>query len=198
VAYYYLYAYNRSLSDFNIDDDCDMRLKEGTATSQGYTIPSSRDKNQNEYISYKDRAPPPAPTSTGDDSGVSVTTATPLSNAFSLQRAEYFANVTAHLATWIHLDTPGFLPQRRQHRQFGLSVLHIAQQLLEHVEILNSGGQGLAIPDLSSSKRHYPGWIPIAGKEGKFHKFGWRDLFDISVRWRQLSEPMDVVYWLDR
>ena len=33
---------------------------------------------------------------------------------------------------------------------------------------------------------------------GGFHVFGWRDLFDTVVRWRQLSEPMDVVYWLDR
>lgn len=34
-------------------------------------------------------------------------------------------------------------------------------------------------------------------REG-FHVFGWRDVFDTVVRWRQLSEPMDVVYWLDR
>ena len=31
-----------------------------------------------------------------------------------------------------------------------------------------------------------------------YHVFGWRDWFDIAIRWRQYSEPMDVVYWLDR
>jgi hypothetical protein len=31
-----------------------------------------------------------------------------------------------------------------------------------------------------------------------YHVYGWRDLFDTAVRWRQSCEPMDVVYWLDR
>ena len=29
------------------------------------------------------------------------------------------------------------------------------------------------------------------------HRFGWRDLFDIAVRWRQISEPLDSVWWID-
>jgi hypothetical protein len=30
------------------------------------------------------------------------------------------------------------------------------------------------------------------------HKFGWRDMYDISVRWRQISEPNDPVWWVDQ
>jgi len=30
------------------------------------------------------------------------------------------------------------------------------------------------------------------------HQFGWRDLFDVVVRWRQISEPNDPVWWIDR
>lgn len=30
------------------------------------------------------------------------------------------------------------------------------------------------------------------------HPLGWRDVFDIAVRWRQLSEPNDPVWWIDR
>jgi hypothetical protein len=28
--------------------------------------------------------------------------------------------------------------------------------------------------------------------------FDWRDAFDVVVRWRQLSEPNDPVWWIDR
>lgn len=29
------------------------------------------------------------------------------------------------------------------------------------------------------------------------HWFNWRDYFDVLVRWRQVSEPKDVVWWID-
>lgn len=40
----------------------------------------------------------------------------------------------------------------------------------------------------------------MTGKRGSEHQhlFGWRDLFDIAVRWRQVSEPNDPVWWIDR
>jgi hypothetical protein len=30
------------------------------------------------------------------------------------------------------------------------------------------------------------------------HPLCWRDIFDIAVRWRQISEPNDAVWWIDR
>lgn len=43
--------------------------------------------------------------------------------------------------------------------------------------------------------------LVMSGQSSSFHrkphKFGWRDAFDIAVRWRQLSEPNDPVYWVD-
>lgn len=30
------------------------------------------------------------------------------------------------------------------------------------------------------------------------HTYGWRDFFDVVVRWRQVSEPNDAVWWIDR
>lgn len=29
------------------------------------------------------------------------------------------------------------------------------------------------------------------------HIFSWRDFAEIAVRWRAMSEPMDVVWWID-
>ena len=39
----------------------------------------------------------------------------------------------------------------------------------------------------------YPAETSSPGK----HRFQWRDLFDVFVRWRQVSEPKDVVWWID-
>ncbi len=30
------------------------------------------------------------------------------------------------------------------------------------------------------------------------HTLGWRDVMDVAVRWRQVSEPGDAVWWVDR
>jgi len=30
-----------------------------------------------------------------------------------------------------------------------------------------------------------------------FHEFGWRDLYDVLIKWRQYSEPNDPVWWVD-
>ena len=65
----------------------------------------------------------------------------------------------------MQLITPGFLPNVRQHRMFGLSVLHIAATLKSSIS------SGYVIP--------------------------WRRLFSIAVRWRQISEPNDAVWWID-
>ncbi|CAM9199844.1 unnamed protein product, partial [Ectocarpus fasciculatus] len=65
----------------------------------------------------------------------------------------------------MQLNTPGFLPNIRQHRMFGLSVVHIAAFLKASL----AGGE----------------LIP------------WRRLLCIAVRWRQISEPNDAVWWID-
>jgi hypothetical protein len=32
---------------------------------------------------------------------------------------------------------------------------------------------------------------------GRPRDFGWRDFLDISIKWRQVSEPNDPVFWID-
>ena len=50
-------------------------------------------------------------------------------------------------------------------------------------------------------------WQPPQGDGGSpegeeqgmgMHFVGYRDVFDVAVRWRQLSEPNDPVWWIDR
>ena len=61
----------------------------------------------------------------------------------------------------IQLRCPGFLPNARQRRMFGLASLQCAHVLRNNIP------------------------------------HDWRSLFDIAVRWRQVSEPNDNVFWID-
>lgn len=130
-------------------------------------------------------------------------------------------------------DSPGFVPNVRQHRQFGCGALEL-QQLLRHhwaslrgdeVELTGSAaasykavrGWGLITRDSTSSMTEvelgkYTSFGPKAvhhhdAKDGEttapdipqgYHRFCWRDAYDVLVRWRQASEPFDPVWWIDR
>uniref|UniRef100_A0A7S1NK44 Protein O-GlcNAc transferase n=1 Tax=Eutreptiella gymnastica TaxID=73025 RepID=A0A7S1NK44_9EUGL len=64
------------------------------------------------------------------------------------------------------LETPGFLPNVRQHRTFGLAALEVAQVVADF-------------------------W------QGNKPELGWRQMINIIVKWRQLSEVNDPVWWID-
>ena len=111
-----------------------------------------------------------------------------------------------HLGHWMQLDTPGFIRNHRQHRQFGLAVLQMAKQLKRHTELVRNGLGGLKIRDTASSKKFAFHTTSSSGstasdisstKRKSMHSFGWRDFFDIAVKWRQVSEPNDAVWWID-
>ena len=112
---------------------------------------------------------------------------------------------TQPLAKWLQLKHHGFLVNRRQHRQFALAVLEMAQALRKHVEALRDGDRGLLLSDAATSSVESFGFQPATSADddavsasAKHHVFGWRDLFDIAGRWRQVAEPMDAVWWIDR
>lgn len=130
--------------------------------------------------------------------------------------------------SWVQLDTPGFLPNRRQHRMFGLAVLQMSLALRKHMSLIALEGSGLTVPNAAaSSSSSNRGSVDNckarsntsstsakvfvssssatgtlrSGKRGEganTHSFNWRDMYDIAVRWRQLSEPSDPVWWIDR
>ena len=150
-------------------------------------------------------------------------------------------NHTLYLAKWIQLTSPGFLPNLRQHRMFGITALHLAQLLRFNCQLKlsypDSEANGLVMPNAASSDRRYANDYFYLRNESDFnkkygkvedgastvlastidgtyydtrhtsadhtipphyHSFNWRDLADVAVRWRQLSEPRDLVLWIDR
>ena len=112
---------------------------------------------------------------------------------------ETVLRVARSIGSGIQLTCPGFLTNVRQHRMFGLATLELAQLARRHWDSLGSGGTGAVVPDTGSST-----WSPAAsGNVGDStsvaeHPLGYRDVFDVAVRWRQLSEPNDPVWWIDR
>jgi hypothetical protein len=91
---------------------------------------------------------------------------------------------------------------------FGLVVLQIADTLREHFRLLaQDSSSGLLVRDAAVSKKHledreyFDNYLEQRFSEEEdeegFHFMGWRDMFDLSVKWRQLAEPHDVVLWID-
>jgi hypothetical protein len=80
----------------------------------------------------------------------------------------------------LHQDSPGYLPNRRQMSFAGLAALEVAQMLRAYFK-----AGSLTVDGRASSYTDQP------------HALNWRDMFDITVRWRQISEPNDPVWWVD-
>lgn len=97
----------------------------------------------------------------------------------------------------IQLRCPGFLANSRQHRMFGLASLELAQLVRKHWDNIKAGSAGAMVPDAGSSTWQPRSRVPAGARAGQ-HPVGYRDLFDVAVRWRQLSEPNDPVWWIDR
>jgi tetratricopeptide (TPR) repeat protein len=97
--------------------------------------------------------------------------------------------LACQIGPWVQINSRGFLPNLRLQRGFGLAVLEMTQALLNNLESIHRTGSPLMVPNSGSSQKYLP-------REGH-HPFGYRDLFDIVVRWRQLSEPNDPVWWID-
>ena len=68
---------------------------------------------------------------------------------------------------------PGFVPNVRLQRQAGLAVIDVAQRIRR---LLTANAASGAQPSAGSA---------------------WRPVYDVAVRWRQLGEPNDHVYWID-
>ncbi|KAG1678968.1 hypothetical protein FOA52_013031 [Chlamydomonas sp. UWO 241] len=81
----------------------------------------------------------------------------------------------------------GFLPNVRQQRAAGLAIVELAQAMHEQLAARRAGNT-VWVSSAGSSVQ--------AGASGR-HQFGWRDLMDIVVKWRQVAEPNDQVVWVD-
>ena len=91
---------------------------------------------------------------------------------------------SSNFKTKIQYHSPGFTHNEKQHKQSGIAILQMAQVAQSYWNACKTG-EILYTHDNSKSATHIQ------------HVFGWRDFFDVSVSWRQISEPSDPVWWID-
>ena len=87
----------------------------------------------------------------------------------------------------IQYTSPGFYKNEKQHRQAGIATIHMAQAAQSY---WNAYRNGQTIPLSGQANSN-------GNAEAVPHDFGWRDFYDITVNWRQMSEPSDPVWWID-
>lgn len=138
-----------------------------------------------------------APSSETARDGVDATAA---GKSARINSAESVLKAATPTGPGIQLQCPGFLTNARQHRMFGLASLELAQLVRGHWDSVKAGGAGAMVPNSGSSTwKSVSGGSKGAGATGAAeHPVGYRDIFDVAVRWRQLSEPNDPVWWIDR
>ena len=179
VTYFYWKYLDENVLNFNINREIHPRVKEGYATSA-----QDHEEFMKDYPDYESLAMKYGYLMQKDEGSFEMP-----------EQGEQLLSLTAELASWVQVDSPGFTPHKRHYRMFGLAVLHAAQTLRMHVKSLISSGRGLEVPDSHSS--HSDG-VKLNVVKDNHHAFGWRDFFDIIVRWRQLSAPGDPIWWTDQ
>ena len=181
VAFYRMNYLDTPLDEFSFDLVVHSDIKAGLNKRENFPFPSTNNKTLGAVARQK-------------------ASKEIVQNPAASGRAQDALDVTKALRGWVQLDSPGFLPHRRQHRMFGLAVLEMAQKLRSYVKARRSGEPGIWIKDSRSSiRRERKGGMvrPTDVRKDGNHLFYYRDFFDIAVKWRQLAEPFDVVFWLD-
>ena len=103
-----------------------------------------------------------------------------LNRPLSPSQAQLLALARSYGAKILY-NSPGFVTNRKQILSSGCAMIETAQVLRRIIK-----GETVSVSGQASSLNREP------------HAFGWRDFFDILVRWRQAVEPLDPVWWIDR
>ena len=175
VSMFYWETLDKNRRSFNIDKDIHPGIKEGHAIHT-----KSPEEFIREYPEYENLSTKFQHLRIEDQRPIEVP-----------GKTDELLLLTAELARWVQVDSPGFMPNKRQYRMFGLAVLEAAQTLRRHIISLRVSGRGLEVPDSYSSR------TDNISNEQQAHTFTWRDFFDIIVRWRQVSAFGDAVWWTD-
>ncbi|GAB4849033.1 Suppressor of RPS4-RLD 1 [Ancistrocladus abbreviatus] len=123
----------------------------------------------------------------------------------------------------IQYNSPGFLPNRRQHRMAGLAAIEIAQRVSrawrslqvewkhsnkgtaakhgrrirrkETVTSQNRGGPGCSTSGPSETPTSFGN---SEDRSSSRSMMSWQDVYSVAVKWRQISEPCDPVVWINK
>ncbi|KAJ6841917.1 suppressor of RPS4-RLD 1 [Iris pallida] len=115
----------------------------------------------------------------------------------------------------IQYSCPGFLPNIRQYRMAGLAAIEIAQKVIkawrsmrstnrngkkarkkENLSMLSQNRGGSCCTTSSSECSTSYSFSDHKYTSGRF--LCWQDIYNIAVKWRQISEPCDSVVWINK
>ena len=99
------------------------------------------------------------------------------------------------LGALMQIRSKGFLSNQRQWRQFGMAVLSVAQEIQDWWQRLSSSSKS---ENKREKKEIHRSTLPDEARSSLPNApFTYRDIADVAVRWRQVSEPNDPVWWID-
>jgi hypothetical protein len=211
------------LTSYNLDNIVDTKLKAGKGRLFGHTQESLPPE---EYTGrWRDRALAKLDHEEMREGAlISVKDESALGGKGSSRQHWIEAlNRTSVVRSFVALDTPGFHPHERKLRAAALGALQMAQTLRRHVDCVARGFDGLYVGNAAASSvdgystttelgdvsvpvLEYPSlcWSRAgetterSAVHRRYHSLQWRDLFDVAVRWRQLGELADNVWWWDK
>ncbi|KAJ6246391.1 suppressor of rps4-rld 1 [Anaeramoeba flamelloides] len=114
--------------------------------------------------------------------------------------------VAEHLGRLIQINMPGFMKNLRQHRVAGLAMIMMTQklkrQLLDNLDVNETLKKKEDNENENKNENQNEKEKENENKnenenENKKEFLNWREWYDIGVKWRQVSEPMDPVFWVD-
>ncbi|GMH24057.1 hypothetical protein Nepgr_025900 [Nepenthes gracilis] len=121
----------------------------------------------------------------------------------------------------IQYNSPGFLPNKRQHRMAGLAAIEIAQKVsrawrslqaewkhsskgasknarrVHRKETMTSQNRGGPCSSTGSSSETSTSYV-ISEDRSNRSMLSWQDVYSLAVKWRQISEPVDPVVWINK
>uniref|UniRef100_A0A0E0LGB9 Uncharacterized protein n=1 Tax=Oryza punctata TaxID=4537 RepID=A0A0E0LGB9_ORYPU len=195
IALYTASKANLEFSQFNIDDDVDPLFKE-------YWCKRLHPKNVAEKV-Y--RQPPLR---------ISLRSGRLNKQDFKFTKHQTTLILAADsIGKKIQYNCRGFLPNQRQYRMAGLAAIEIAQKVSKAWRFLrnpknnaklvrrrdklnacqNRGGY-CSTSTLSGS----PTSSPNEDRISSGISLSWHDVYNIAVKWRQISEPCDPVVWINK
>jgi hypothetical protein len=172
IALFIHHKMDTPLISFNIDRQLDKQFKESWCKRNHPAI----------LVKYKPQTS--VNTSMPDVASKSVSQINNLGSVLPnliLTFIDKYLDIVMNIGAKLQLNSPGYLPNKRQQAACGFAVIELAQKLKK----------------VWKTKETLVSQTLNCSADTKTHYFGWRDMYDILVKWRQYSEPNDPVWWVD-
>uniref|UniRef100_A0ACD5U9K4 Uncharacterized protein n=2 Tax=Avena sativa TaxID=4498 RepID=A0ACD5U9K4_AVESA len=196
IALYTASKANLEFSQFNIDDDVDPLFKE-------YWCKRLHPKNVAEKV-Y--RQPPLR---------ISLRSGRLNKQDFKFTKHQTSLLLAADsIGKKIQYNCRGFLPNQRQYRMAGLAAIEIAQKVSKAWRFLRNPKNSAKLVrrrdklNMSVNRGGYcststlsagsPTSSPSEERVSSGISLSWQDVYNIAVKWRQVSEPCDPVLWVNK